>query len=150
LKPCLVTNDRKGWPEPMKPGRVLRHDQERMLAAIRNLFSCSQFCSCPGSGPACQLKSHWFPCGKLLLADASVAICSRLLEAAARAATDSRTGVIRAEISRGTDVLAPGPLNFKTPRHATASTTMLHFGVYVAVPRGAKTDFDSIRMGLFT
>jgi hypothetical protein len=27
---------------------------------------------------------------------------------------------------------------------------MLHFGVYVAVPRGAKTDFDSVRMGLFT
>jgi hypothetical protein len=31
LKNC----EQKGWPEPMKPGRVLRHDQERMLAAIR-------------------------------------------------------------------------------------------------------------------
>jgi hypothetical protein len=42
--------------------------------------------------------------------------------------------------------------NFKTPRHATASTTMLHFGVYVAVPRGKKTDFDVMRLGagLFT
>jgi hypothetical protein len=27
---------------------------------------------------------------------------------------------------------------------------MLHFGVYVAVPRGTNTVFDSIRKGLFT
>ncbi len=26
---------KEGWPEPMKPGCVLRHGQERMLAAIR-------------------------------------------------------------------------------------------------------------------
>jgi hypothetical protein len=52
-------------------------------------------------------------------------------------------------LSREFSVFPCRPFNFKTPKHAIASTTMLHFGVYVAVPRGTKTDFD-VRVGLFT
>jgi hypothetical protein len=66
------------------------------------------------------------------------------------AASVSFAAVLGLEVSRAADVFAPGPFNFKTPRHATASTTMLHFGVYVAVPRGTNTVLDSIRIGLLT
>jgi len=54
------------------------------------------------------------------------------------------------DVSRPIVLFHPNPLNFNTPRHASVSTTMLHFGVYVAVPRGRNTDLDSVRMGLLT
>jgi hypothetical protein len=54
------------------------------------------------------------------------------------------------DVSRSIVLFHPNPLNFNTPRHASVSTTMLHFGVYVAVPRGINTDLDSVRMGLLT
>jgi hypothetical protein len=61
---------------------------------------------------------------------------------------DAAEAVSRPTISPAVLVFPARALNFniKTPRHASASTTMLHFGVYVAVPRGTNTNFDSIRM----
>jgi hypothetical protein len=133
----------------MKPGRVLRHDQERMLAAIRN-------------------SAHWFSFLFLFWSWAALAgpvefvsipetlgggwICVLVStdRGSDTAASVPLAAVLGSEISRAPDVFAPRPLNFKTPRHATASTTMLHFGVYVAVPRGTNTVFDSIRIGLLT
>jgi len=131
----------------MKPGRVLRHDQERMLAAIRNSahWFSSLFLSWGWAAPGGPVEFVSMPV--TLGAEWS---CDLVSIGAGSGPTVWLAAGLRSKVSRAADAFAPGQLNFKTPRHATASTTMLHFGVYVAVPRGTNTVFDSIRIGLLT